>query len=57
MGIEITDRYTLMFSTGRCDVQVTRTEGNFHFAPGYRLHRHANALSFLDRVQVGPIPV
>eukprot|EP00903_Cladosiphon_okamuranus_P021822 g20066.t1 len=33
-------------------IEVTRTEGNFHFAPGYRLHRQANAMSFLDRVQV-----
>lgn len=32
--------------------QVSRTEGNFHFAPGHRLHRHANELSFVDRIQV-----
>ncbi|CAN0109434.1 unnamed protein product [Ectocarpus sp. 6 AP-2014] len=33
-------------------LEVSRTEGNFHFAPGHRLHRHANELSFVDRIQV-----
>eukprot|EP00904_Undaria_pinnatifida_P008970 jgi/Undpi1/5202/HiC_scaffold_2.g00484.m1 len=33
-------------------LEVSRTEGNFHFAPGYRLHRHATDMSFMDRIQV-----
>ncbi|CAM9341257.1 unnamed protein product [Scytosiphon promiscuus] len=33
-------------------LEVTRTEGNFHFAPGYRLHRHASDMSFVERIKV-----
>ncbi|CAM9207679.1 unnamed protein product [Hapterophycus canaliculatus] len=33
-------------------LEVTRTEGNFHFAPGHRLHRHASHISFAERVRV-----
>ncbi|CAM9961099.1 unnamed protein product [Pylaiella littoralis] len=33
-------------------LEVSRTRGNFHFAPGYQLHRHANAMTFYDRIQV-----
>lgn len=33
-------------------MQLTKTQGNFHFAPGHRLHRRVNTMNMMDQLQV-----